>query len=731
MKKLIITLTILLSLISTTVLAFNFNDQTKNTIVVDKNEQVMLDSPLFTKKENYQKHLQDKVDMEADGFLKASTLGDLEMYYHPKTAAIRVKNIKTEYVWATDLLHIDKYDKILNNTQTKLAQTAFELTYLDEKGQAQVRSLYAGDRETIVSPKVSGNKIRFDVKNNKFDFKFSYTITLTKEGINLKLDHESIKENEKAANNPKVKKYYISDIKFFPYLGATYKNETPGYIFIPSGNGALVRYDNEIAINRSYKESYYGVDANRVQNEERDPLSLPVYGVCHGVKQHALFTNINEGSEIASLNFDPSSTQLGFNKIYNSYSFRDTYIITIPGTDTTVTMIPENIYKTNIDVDFSFLADEEASYIGMAKHYQKKLVDDNILTKNNGSTKVNIDVLGGETKSGIIFDKFIKMTTTKDILDINNVIKEETGSDVLYTLRGFNKGGLSRHSYNNYEFTKKLGNLKDLEDLEYYLYYNPVETYSKKAKAPRSGLVSVFNSQFMVVIEDKTKYKFYNGVKFVTEGVNNSLSKYDNLYLDGISSKLYGDSKSELSRTDVYNTYQTLIDKKLPMIRPNLYFYKNTSSYLNMPLYHSKLRFVTDSVPFMQILLRGYIDYYSTYLNFSTNQEIDFLKAIEYGSNLSYLISKNESYELANTLSSHLYATHFESNKDLILSQINSSKDVLNEINGKRIIDREVLEIGVSKVVYESGIEVYVNYNSSDVTINGISIPKLGYRVVK
>lgn len=719
MKKFILAVIIFLTLSFSTVFAINYKEVNRETII-NKNEQVLLDSPLFTKVENNEEYIQDEIDLEADGFKRATSNGDLELYYHPKSLALRIKNKHNGFIWATDLVNPKKYG--INASQTRLAQTAFEVEYVDEKGKASASSKTAFDSTSSVS--VSGATITFTINISKISLKFKYKVTLTNNGINLKLDHESISEGEK---------YFLTDIKFFPYFGASKLKEKPGYMFIPSGNGALIRFDQSVAISNSYKERYYGVDANYTQNEERDSLSLPIFGIVHGVNQHAFLAEIEEGSEIAYLNFDPSSIKLGFNRLYNSFTYRQTYMISIPGTDTNVTMIPEDIYNRNISINYNFLEDSDANYVGMAKTYQKKLVKDNIISKNinSGSNKVNIDVLGGETKSGIIMDKFLKMTTTDNLIEINNDLKSELSNDILYTLRGFNKGGLSRHNFNNYEFTSKLGNLKDLNELEYYMYYNPVETYNSKNKANKETLVNIFNVQFVVIVEDGRKYKFYNGHKYVDEGLNKALNKYDNLYLDGITSKLYGDGKLELSRSDVYDRISTKFEKQMPMIRPNLYLLKNTSNYLNMPLYHSRLRFITDSVPFTQILLRGYIDYYSTYLNFSTNQEIDLLRAIEFGSNLSYLISYEESYELASTLSNHLYATHYASNRDLIINQVKTATSALSTVKGQAIIDREQLSVGVVCVTYENNVKVYVNYNNNDYTYNNIVIPKLGYKVVK
>ena len=149
-----------------------------------------------------------------------------------------------------------------------------------------------------------------------------------------------------------------------------------------------------------------------------------------------------------------------------------------------------------------------------------------------------------------------------------------------------------------------------------------------------------------------------------------------------------------------------------------------------MPLYHDRSRFITDSVPFLQILLRGYIDYYSTYLNFSTNQEIDLLKCIEYGSNLAYLISAEESYLIANTLSNHMYATHYESNKENIFEQINTATIVLNHVKNETIEDRYVVADGVVEVTYSNGVRIYVNYTSDNYKYGNIEIPTMGYKVV-
>jgi DNA-binding beta-propeller fold protein YncE len=254
----------------------------------------------------------------------------------------------------------------------------------------------------------------------------------------------------------------------------------------------------------------------------------------------------------------------------------------------------------------------------------------------------------------------------------------------------------------------------------------------KELKYPGNVLVSLNNSKHYVELEKDSKYKFYAKVDTVLEGVGSAIDKYDgNVAIDALGYRLYGDTKAGYLRTDsMYLIQESLGNEKYSLYRPNAYLLQNTDEYLSTPLYHGRLRFITDSVPFLQVVLRGYIDYYSIYLNFSTNQSIDVLKCIEYGSNPAYLVSYEPSHLLSNTLSNYLYATHFESNKESIIDQTTMITEALSGVVGETITAREVLALGVVKVTYSNGTSIYVNYTNSIQKVDGIEILKQNYKVV-
>lgn len=732
-KKILISLfTLILSSFFIVSLASKNSKSSSGNDVAAQNNNIMINSPLFTAKEDEEKRPEQNISFitEEITFEKVLTVGKLELWIDPSngssaTGAIRVVNTETGYVWCSDVpnYHVD------SASTRRTMKSSIQMAYASkDKPRDNKYDVTAASNITLTidKSKLSQNIVSYKVSNTNAKIEFTYTITLTETGIQFDLLADSIKETGD--------KYVLKEIQVFPYLGTTINKETPGYVFIPSGNGALVRYSSDSILSATgYTTRYYGSDENYARNNEADILSLPLYGMVHGVNEDALLTRIKSGSAMASLTYIPAVGNNPFNRAFNTFTYREATSISIPG-GSKVDVYDEELTKEDISVSYSFLTGDKANYVGMALQYQEDLVNEKVLTanKNSGSTNVHVDVFGGETENGILFDKFVKMTTTKQLVDINHELTSKINNHIKYTLRGYYRKGYSYQSYSNTKFNSKLGSLSDLEGLDYSLYYNPVESYNDKLSYPSNVLVSMDSNKHYVEMEKDEKYKFYTKVDSVISGVKSTLDKYDDkVVIDALGYRLYGDSNAEYRRTDTMDMYAELLgDSKYSLYKPNEYLLANTSEYLTTPLYHGRLRFITDSVPFLQIVLRGYVDYYSTYLNFSTNQEIDVLKCIEYGSNPAYLISYEESHLLSNTLSNHLYATHYGSNKQTMIAQINEITNALSGVVGQSIVARDVLEAGVIVVTYSNNVKIYVNYTNSDYTVNNVVVESMGYKVV-
>ena len=697
-------------------IALNNNKvKAKEEVGADSSE-FFIDSSLFTHMDDDTAYNQGAVDLsDFDSKLENS---HLELFYNKSNGAIRILNKDTSYVWASDILNIDDYN--FNNAVKKRLTSAFKVLYRNEEGN--VKDIYAADTNAKLSESVSGNKLTVNVLLDKADIRFSYEITLNDYSIDVLIKASEISET--GANK-------LTAITMFPYLGAVYKDNIPGYVFLPSGSGALVRYSSTSPITSTYSAKFYGTDANISKNTENEVLSLPIYGLCHGVNQNAMLVNIKSGEAFSTLTYSPANIDQGFNFIYTTFNTREIYYLSIPGSDQ-ILMIPENNYDVDMEIEYTFLSDDKANYLGMAEAYRNTLIEERILQRNNEQRPIDVQIeaFGRDYEKGLIFKKYKNMTTTKDIIHINEDLEEGGVNNIFYTLRAFNKKGYSNQSVNNYKFDSKLGKMHDLKDLEAYFYYNPVESYNSKKSYPNKVLVNLYNEKNYIAVETN-KYKFYANAKDVVKYTLKAVDKYDGrIAIDGIGYRLYGDKNNKLTRSEMLETFSNLLgENKLPMYKPNYYFLANTSKYLNMPLYSERTRFVTDSVPFLEILLKGYIDYYSHYLNFSSNIDLDVLKCIEYGVSPAYLISKQPSYLLSNTLSSDYYATYYESVADMIKEQYLMISSVLNQVSGATIVSRIIPSEGISVVDYSNGKRIVVNYTNNEYNYEGLLVNARSYKV--
>ena len=720
-KKILICLSVcLLLLVGVGVYALDITDD-EEFKEVTTDTSFMLNSPLFTQKEKEEEYVQASYDMEADGFEKLLENDKFEFYHsESKAYSIRVVNKENGFVWASD-------------TDISDSKQAFKAVVL-EKETGKTLSANASETDAVeITPKVkeADSKVIYDVELKYDNIYFKYEIQLTDSGIKFSLLNDTIKE--KGENQ-------LLSISFFQYLGAALGNSVPGYMVIPSGNGGLVRYSSNSVISSTYKVPFYGTDLNYLNENGtlNDVLNLPVYGFVHGVNQNACLVEIKDGDAISVFNYVPAGyiSNQKYNQNYLNFLYREPY--TLKTSNSTFTMIPEERYTSDIVVEYSFINGEDANYVGLAKQYQKSLVEDGVLGKAtlSKSTQMHVEAFGREYEEGLLFKKYHNMTTINELVSINNELKENGVDNILYTLKGYYVGGFSGSKPTNPTFEGVLGSLSKLDDngMNYYLYYNPVETTKERVEYPSYNLVNVYRNEAYLTLEENAKYTFYSDVKTIESGLETAFNKYGSkVGVDGITSFLYGDYNHNIDREDTLEVYASILgDNLYPMYSPNGYLLANTEKYLTMDLYHERMRFITDSVPFVQIVLHGYMDMYSTYLNFSSNQELDSLKCVEYGVYPAYLITEEASHNLSNTLSSDLFATEYGRVKDKMFSQYKFIKGALDNVVGAQIVSRNVLDLGVVEVTYSNGVSIIVNYTNDAYLhkASGKTINTMGYEVI-
>ena len=75
----------------------------------------------------------------------------------------------------------------------------------------------------------------------------------------------------------------LSSITPYPFFGVTKGDLTSGYVFIPDGVGALMRF-NDKNISSTYTKKFFGNESATSLSEKS--LFANVYGMVHGANQN-------------------------------------------------------------------------------------------------------------------------------------------------------------------------------------------------------------------------------------------------------------------------------------------------------------------------------------------------------------------------------------------------------------------------------------------------------------
>jgi hypothetical protein len=166
------------------------------------------------------------------------------------------------------------------------------------------------------------------------------------------------------------------------------------------------------------------------------------------------------------------------------------------------------------------------------------------------------------------------------------------------------------------------------------------------------------------------------------------------------------------------------------MHRPFAYLFGDLDYYLDMPITNSQLDIYTDLVPIVPIVLKGFIPAFTPYLNFNALGKERLLQMIDFAINPSYILTEQPSSALRFTYSNRFYTTAFSDFKDDMLAVYDYVSTALNATLGAKVVARTMLQTGVSLVEYDSGVKIYINYRSADVTTSDGVIAALDYKVV-
>lgn len=699
----------------------------------------------FTQPEEQEDEIESP-NSSLEGFELISENEYLELYVESETLALKVRNKQMDYIWSSTLDNIEEEN--LNETWQQFVRSAVSINHINQRDQE--RTEYVTEENTQIDLQINGNGFAASIVFPS-DITMDLVVELQEDTVLISVPEESIQETEDMR---------LTSLNIYPFFGSVKEDEVPGYLFIPDGSGGLVRFeDQSTRMDYPYNARVYGVDqgftTGRSSTDSNAPMiaSLPVFGMVHGVHQNAMLAIIESGEEYSQLTAYKAGLATDFNWMTAEFIFRSPYRQPTNRSGTSaVDQYQSDPNPVDISLRYQFLAEERADYVGMALGYQDYLVENNILSSIEESNPLmRVEFLGGEREKGLFWDSVVTMTPITDVPSHIQELKQSGVEDTFVVYKGWYDGGLTSDLPNKFPFERSLGSKQDVQETIDQLQTEEVDIYfqtdyTRAFRRPRgieyNQFVEQINTSDLNLTQGDSSYSYLLpiGAKEILEQDINEYEDYgmNNFALETTPRVLYSSHNrgASFSRTENKELVHELTeqlndysDNQTALYQPNPYLWDTTDKYLDIPMGTSNYLFVTDTVPFLQIVLKGYMDFYAPFSNFSSNQQDDLLKMIEYGAYPSFYLTTEDPYLLRNTDSTHLYTSQFENWKDEAIRQYEEIQEVTELVGHASVTEREVIEIGVVKVAYSNGTVVLVNYTDEPVETEGRTVSEKDFIV--
>nr|WP_243864557.1 DUF5696 domain-containing protein [Paenibacillus castaneae] len=634
--------------------------------------------------------------------------------------------------------------------------SGLSLEYFQENKPNAIRTDIVSQANKSITFETLDNGFKAIIRLNDLQIGMELFVMLEQDQLVVRIPQQSIMEG----NNKKLGSVFV-----YPFLGATKAGEKEGYMFIPDGSGALIRLaDNKGKFKIPFEAKIYGINEG-IESVNRGiftnpPLTVqyPVFGIVHGEGGNGLFGIVENGQYNAKIVAYPNGVNTPYNWTTAQFLSRESYLQPTSRSLGGIIVYEKSRNPEDIGIRYTFLSGKDASYVGMAKTYQAYLEEKSILARKNEDADAKIpmqmDVLGADTENGMLSKRLIPMTTVGQLEKMLEDMRTNGIDNVNVVYKGWNEGGYSGTSPSPVKYETALGSKKDFQRLAaslneigtpLYLYSDfTIGNEGSKRFSVRSHAAKKIDKSILTIPTYDEVYKtlYYLSAETTSSLVKQNAKLYAEQNISGIAvdttgsvlfSEMTSNGSSSRSQTaETYKASMQTLSETMPsilMYRPNDYMLPFADRVLDVPMDTSQYIYISETVPFVQMVLKGYKDYFAPYSNFFANPQASLLRMIETASYPSYYLTYETSYKLKHTNSNDVYTSAYADWSESMTDTYRILNEALQPTIGAKMQNHERLSDGIVKVTYDNGIEVLVNYTSRDYQWEGISVPAKGFQV--
>lgn len=597
-------------------------------------------------------------------------------------------------------------------------------------------------------------------------FNISVEFTLDSGGLKVNIPTDSISYDRT--------NFVLNKIRLLEYFGAG-KSSNGGYLFMPDGSGSLINFNTD-----SQKKilstvcSVYGQDYTLLQNNEYQNLSqqcyLPVFGIKEG--DRAFLAIIEDGDAIAQITSESGNIVSEYETIAVDFTYAtvQTYLYNDNKKQNGQwTYTSKNYYDGNFCIRYEFLTGDSADYVGMAKCYREYLKGQGVLKpiEADGGLPIYLETIGQITRRdsffGIPYNRKVDITSFSDAQEMLEELKESGVADIRLRYKGWMNGGLNGTVPSKLSVERKLGGAKGLENLAAYIRDNGSALFPEvnfnivRCNTLFDGFTSLFdsprsNDDHIAAITPPEEINNISKKQNLYSAVSPSkLSKYYSAFFGKYNSygigavaisyagnMLYSDfaKKGGTTRQQALDILRQNIEantsgKRLMTDGGNAYIFSYATDILNLPSSDGGSLVQDESIPFIQLVLHGYISYAGSAVNLSDNRRTELLKSAEGGAALYFTLGYKNTEYLKDTPLSYLYSVDYNTWKSDMVELYQKYNDAFASLQTCEIVDHERIGHEVYKTTYDNSVSVIVNYSDKEINVDGVAVGAMDFSVVK
>lgn len=682
---------------------------------------------------------------------------NLKLYFDPGRVQIMVEDKKTGTSWNSNPLGAEE-DAIAYGQNKTALRSLIDVNYVDEQGSFYVvNNLMGSVQDGTYTYEYKDNGVYVTFQFGKQDFEIPCYFGIAEDRFVARVLNDQIKQ---------YGKHTVSSISLLPYFGAG-SLEDEGYMVVPDGSGALIRFNNQKQTYQSYIQRVYGKNISVNQQTKlirEQSATMPIFGIKKN--NDAFLAVITQGEYQAEIRADVSKKITSSNVVYSNVIYIETENNTLmanSSNEEVATMLsPQDNKFPYYEVSYFFLG-KESDYSDMAIRYQEYLVQEKGMEASAEVQKaMNLNFIGGIMKDrtflGVPYQSVEALTSFSGVGDIVTELTQEGTDSILVSMMNVAKGGTKTKIPTKVTVEKALGGkkayLKLSESLAnngiaFYPIYDPINI--KKTGNGFSSYKAARNVTQSIAIQ--YEHLMTTGLKAADKPYSYLVSPQ---YVPGIAKKMVkGLSKNQMHTVgfseigdSVYADYRkdnisrnesgAFITEALQVVDESVdsvlfqgaysYAFPYADVIIEAPIYSSQYDIEDVEIPLYQMVVGGNIALYSEPINTAGNIQDMILRAVEFGVSPSFLLTEKDENALKNTDYLKYYAVSYDNWKDKI-NEIAIQVDAMSDLWGKKITDHEVTEEGIRITTYENGSKVYVNYSEKEITVNGVIVPAKGFVV--